>query len=345
MQREKERREMEAARLSVPPLDTFHKKPRPLLDAAPGHWVISKENDKYKGVPGFVQSVDDVKQLLKVDFSFGQSKAVRVSYKEKGLKWSRPEVIELDPSKLQTEKSGSSLSSTEEQRKIASFKGIDEALSSESPATQVNESTPLTNGASSEVTENEDHFTDKPAIHEAPGCLVKVEGIEDMGLVDTVSKTQGTMNVLFEDESSGRIITKKVDYNDPNINWLVDQDGCDSTAEDENPLDNVVEEGNEVEDNDIDDESVGSINMDIFASTTCPDEATPINGNYFILVPGEGDDDEDEIGKVLRLDFKNGMASVQFITSAPRAEAIQYDSDIEDVPFMAREIKWLELPL
>ena len=102
--------------------------------------------------------------------------------------------------------------------------------------------------------------------------------------------------------------------------------------------------GNDSHPDDVSDGA--SINKSIFTADKRPTATTPIGDrDIFLLVPGqEGDEtDEDEIGKVLKLDFKSGMASVKFIIHARNADDILYDDEIEEVPFLAREIKWLKL--
>lgn len=90
----------------------------------------------------------------------------------------------------------------------------------------------------------------------------------------------------------------------------------------------------------------GVVNKDLFVLTTCPDVNTSLQDKenvIFVLVPSDSVDDDDEIGKVISLDFKSGMAAVQFVTSALSSDTIVYDEDIEQVPFLSKDIRWVVL--
>ena len=283
MQQEKEREILEASRLTVPPLDAFHKKSRPTLDAAPGYWILSQQ-EGLKDQPGFVQSVDEAKMLLKVDFSFGETKAVRVNFSEKGLKWCNPEAF------------ASPRLPTDELifKQMLSDDGKEAENITKTPASFSEH--PTTDTIIKSQTENPEE---------------KLGSLEGQ---DSDSDSDNRKDEKSRSPSSSPPPSPSLDNTDHSIT----------------PADDSSESG--------------SINKDIFLPSKCPDVNTPLDGTIFMLVPpGDSDDDEDEIGKVLSLDFKNGMATVRFITSAPSAEEIKYDHEVEEVPFLAREIKWLKV--
>ena len=295
MQQVKERESLQAARRVIPPLTAFHKKLKPPLESSPGYWILSPSK-ALAGTPGFVQSVDENKLVLKVDLAGDTTRTVRVNYLEKGLKWCHPEIY-----------------AQEEAKKLQA-----------SGVRGVGEGPPETHNSEQQEQEQEQH------VHAGMGGAQTTVPFAKSTVVAKNVRIEETKEEHEDKEKDKAVIT-------PEHSISVEENAAAASSSDS-------------------DSEEGRIDMTIFLPTTCPDVNTSLDNDapdVFILVPSRHDGEEsskntneneaDEIGKIMQLNFKNGMALVHFINSASSPEDIKYDHETEEVPFLTREMKWLKL--
>ena len=162
---------------------------RPPIEDAPGHWVKSPD-----GLEGLVDSVDVKTGMMKVmhkidDYGDDEVDGVQekeIPYSRSELQWMRDYSVD----------------------KVKS---------------------PLENKTELSVTSERIAVVDRPPIEMSPGYWVKspVDGLE--GLVDTVDVNTGVMHVLCDVDEDGdgetdRCEVKKIEYSDPDLIWMRDDE-------------------------------------------------------------------------------------------------------------------------